>query len=87
MFEREVGGQPGGVFEIMQGRHAFHQVRREEGGRGKDYELGLVFGVSRQNAEVFSPSRDSTHHAVGADKASHSFEQAANDPTVALGPG
>ncbi len=35
VFEREIRRQPRRVFEIMQRRYAFDQVRRQEGGAAK----------------------------------------------------
>src|SRR5580692_3881808 len=85
--EREIGGKPGGVDEIVETWKTFDQIRSEECWRGEDYEFGLEFGVAGENADAAFGFGDAVDHLICADVFAYSFEETSRDPAVSFGPG
>ena len=86
-FEREVGGEPWGIGEIVERGKILEKIRSEERGRGKDDEFGLEFDVARKNACATARLCDAVHHLAGANICANAFEEAAGNPAIAFGPG
>ena len=84
--ERQVGCQPGRVFEARKGRRALDDVGRQKGRRGPNYDLGRIFGVFGRYAQLPPAPRHAVNHRSRADVRAQPLHEAPHDPPVALGP-
>src|ERR1700740_25980 len=85
--EREIGGEPRGINEIMKFRKLFEEVGGEKGGGGKENEFRLKLRVAGENAPAATRGLDAVHHLAGSNVLSHALEKTPGDPAVAFGPG
>src|SRR5580658_5860155 len=67
-------------------REILDEIGSEKCGRGENYEVGLEFGVARENVYATFCFGDAMDHLIGADVFADAFEEAARDPAVAFGP-
>ena len=83
----EIGGEPGGVDEIVERREIFDEIGSEEGGSGEDGEVGVELGFAGEDLHAAGSLRDAMDHLIGADVFADAFDEATGDPAIAFGPG